>query len=57
MVDEILIKYYDKYQINRTALMKRSNLSDHYRELMVGANQCGKKCEWTSEPQTEPLEQ
>ncbi len=37
--------------------MKSSNFSKHYRELMVGANQCGKKSEWTSEPQTEPFEQ
>jgi len=55
IVDEELIKYYDNYQINDTALTKRSNFSKHFRELMVGENQCGKKSEWTSEPQTEPF--
>ncbi len=55
MVDEGLIKYYYNYQINDTALMKSSNFSEHFRELMVGENQCGKKSEWTSELQTEPF--
>jgi hypothetical protein len=35
------------------AMMKKSKYDRSYRELMVGANQCGNHVEWASELQTE----
>jgi hypothetical protein len=35
-------------------MKKKSSRLKHYRELVVGANQCGKIDEWASELQTEP---
>jgi hypothetical protein len=46
---------YDNKQLKTTALMKSSTFYRNYRELMVGANQCGSIREWTSEPPNRTL--